>query len=130
MVGGDFFGGDKKRPSYQSLVVFHPMKHRSSKWDGLMAITLEKIKRDFAKHRAKSAILGVLGVVMVGLFVKAAEEMRPRTAVADPMPGLAAAGAEVTPEAAAEAEAQDSSIAGFVESFAGDARGDRCFGGF
>jgi hypothetical protein len=47
-----------------------------------MALSLDKIKRDFARHRRKSAILGVLTLVMVGLFVKAYFEIRPPAASA------------------------------------------------
>jgi hypothetical protein len=48
-----------------------------------MALNFEQIKRDFTKHKAKSAVLGVLALTMVGLFLKAAVEMRPRSAAAE-----------------------------------------------
>ena len=50
-----------------------------------MALSLDQIKRDFAKHRKKSAVLGVLSLVMVGLFAKAYFELRPQSASALPV---------------------------------------------
>ncbi len=70
-----------------------------------MAINIEKIKRDFGKNRAKTAILAVLAIVMTGLFAKAASDMRPRTAAAALVPA-ADSGTAVTPEAAADAESR------------------------
>ena len=56
-----------------------------------MALSLDQIKRDFTKHRKKSAILGVLSLVMVVMFVKAWFELRPQTAAATPTPFAEAA---------------------------------------
>jgi hypothetical protein len=47
-----------------------------------MANAFEKLKRDFAKHRVKTIVLGVLAVVMAVFVVKAFNEMRPRTVAA------------------------------------------------
>jgi hypothetical protein len=58
-----------------------------------MALNIQQIKRDFTKHKAKSAVLGVLALTMIGLFIKAAAEMRPRTAAAE--------ATSITPEVAA-----------------------------
>jgi len=49
-----------------------------------MGISLEQIKRDFTRHRKKTAMLGVLALVMCVLIVKAVFDMRPQVAVALP----------------------------------------------
>ena len=70
-----------------------------------MGLSLDQIKRDFAKHRRKSAVLGVLSLVMAGFVVKAYLELRPQSASALPVAdvsgeGVSAAGEEpaVNPE--------------------------------
>ncbi len=57
-----------------------------------MGLSLDQIKRDFAKHRRKSAVLGVLSLVMVGFFVKAYLELRPQSASALPLAEAPAVG--------------------------------------
>ncbi|MGN6370897.1 MAG: hypothetical protein ACTHN5_21800 [Phycisphaerae bacterium] len=72
-----------------------------------MGLSLNQIKRDFAKHRKKSAVLGVLSLVMVGLFVKAYFELKPQAAAALPVtetPAGAASAAVTGEEAAANPE--------------------------
>lgn len=76
-------------------------------------MALDQIKRDFARHRKKSAVLGVLALVMIGLFVKAWFDLHPRTAAASVDPALAtpandaSANTEVAAvELPADAEAQ------------------------
>ena len=73
----------KRPPSCQSSLNNDPMNPRSLKWNRGMALNFQQIKRDFTKHKAKSGVLGVLALTMIGLFVKAAVEMRPRSAVAE-----------------------------------------------
>jgi hypothetical protein len=69
-----------------------------------MGLSLDKIKRDFAKHKQKSAVLGVLTLVMLGFSAKAYFELRPQSAsalpVADAPAGAGGAGEEaaVNPE--------------------------------
>jgi len=49
-----------------------------------MGFSLEQIKRDFTRHRKKTAVLGVLALLMCVLIVKAVFDMRPQVAVALP----------------------------------------------
>ncbi|HUO08477.1 MAG TPA: hypothetical protein VM008_09285 [Phycisphaerae bacterium] len=51
-----------------------------------MALSLNQMKRDFTRHRKKSAVLGVLSLVMVVMFIKAWFELRPQAAAAIPVP--------------------------------------------
>src|SRR4051812_9481124 len=49
-----------------------------------MGFGFEKVKRDFARHRSKAVVLGVLAVVMVVMIVKAYFELAgPRDAAAE-----------------------------------------------
>ena len=50
-----------------------------------MGLSLDQIKRDFGKHRQKSAVLGVLSLVMAVFLVKAYFELRPQSASALPI---------------------------------------------
>src|ERR1035437_9220559 len=45
-----------------------------------MALSIDKIKQDFARHRKRAAILGVLVLVLVGFLVKAYFDMAPHSA--------------------------------------------------
>ena len=47
-----------------------------------MAAVIEKLKRDFAKHKAKAIVLGILTLVMAVFVVKGVFEMAPRAATA------------------------------------------------
>jgi hypothetical protein len=47
-----------------------------------MGFGIEKIKSDFARHKKKAAVLGVLSVVMVGFIVKAYFDLMPKEASA------------------------------------------------
>jgi hypothetical protein len=54
-----------------------------------MALSFEKIKKDFARHQKRAAILGVLVLVMVGFIIKAYFEMSPKLILADAPPAPA-----------------------------------------
>jgi hypothetical protein len=70
-----------------------------------MALNFQQIKRDFAKNRGKTAVLGILALAMIGLFIKAAVEMRPRTAVAESTPVVSeAAAADAAVDTPADSE--------------------------
>lgn len=60
-----------------------------------MGYGMERVKRDFAKHRGKAMVLGVLVVVMVVMFIKAWFEMSPREASAEGIQGQEAAQTEI-----------------------------------
>jgi hypothetical protein len=68
-----------------------------------MGFSLDQIKRDFVKHRKKTAILGVLASVMVLMFIKAGLEMRPRSAEGEPIAGAVNVAGEAPAEGTGEA---------------------------
>lgn len=75
-----------------------------------MALSLEKIKKDFVRNQKRTAILGVLVLVLAGFSVKAYFEMAPSHAAADTgAPVDPVAGAATTADvqlSAAESEAR------------------------
>jgi hypothetical protein len=61
---------------------------------------IDKIKRDFARHRQKAAVLGVLAVVMIVLVVRAVVQLRPAPAAVVAAAVPPAADAEMRDEVA------------------------------
>jgi hypothetical protein len=55
-----------------------------------MAFGLAKLKQDFAKHKAKAAVLSTLSLVMAVLVIKGLFEMMPQSAAAGATPGSVA----------------------------------------
>jgi hypothetical protein len=64
-----------------------------------MGLSLDQIKRDFSKHRKKSAMLGVLSLVMVVFLVKAYFDLRPQSVSAEAIPGALQESGAVSEEA-------------------------------